>query len=86
MIFEKDESETDYRCHKGESLQKIATESPEKWYIPLEHYTRVTENLCLELRQLRDERRALLDANSIWKWSAIALLAVSLFLAFTRQN
>jgi hypothetical protein len=51
MILERDESETDCVCHKGSSLQKVATESPEKWYIPLEHYTRITENLGLELRE-----------------------------------
>jgi hypothetical protein len=49
MIFKRDESETDYLCHKGASLQKVALETPDKFYIPLEHYTRVTENLCLEL-------------------------------------
>jgi hypothetical protein len=72
MIFERDESDTDATCHRGESLQKVAVESPEKWYIPLEHYTRVTENLCFELRELHDLR------DQVWalKWIAGILFVI----------
>jgi hypothetical protein len=73
MILKRDESETDCLCHKGTSLQKVAVESPDKFYIPLEHYTRVTENLCLELRNMRDKLKALKKANYVWKWLSIAL-------------
>jgi hypothetical protein len=78
MIFKRDESETDATCHKGESLQKVAAESPEKWYIPLEHYTRVTENLCFELRELYELR------EQVWtlKWIAGVLFAIVLLLLF----
>ena len=81
MIFERDESDTDYICRKGESLQKVAVELPEKWYIPLEHYVRVTENLCLELRQLRDNRQAMHDARDRWRFLTIALLVICFYLA-----
>jgi hypothetical protein len=64
MIFKRDDSETDYVCHKGESLKKVASETPEKFYIPLERYTRVTENMCFDLNNLRAEIKALKDTPS----------------------
>lgn len=65
MILKRDESETDCICHKGISLQKVAVESPEKFYIPLEHYTRITENLLFDLRAARDELKILKENNYV---------------------
>ena len=54
MIPTPDKSETDFICQKGTSLEKAAKESPDKWYIPLEHYNRITENLLSELGETQE--------------------------------
>lgn len=80
MIFKKDESETDCTCHNGESLQKVAIQSPDKFYIPLEHYTRITENLSLELRELRKELHTTEEMNYVWKWIAFFALGTGVLI------
>ena len=80
MILKRDESETDCICHKGISLQKVAVESPEKFYIPLEHYTRITENLLFDLGKMGDELKILKENNYLFKWLAVVMFGVGLLI------
>jgi hypothetical protein len=84
MILKRDESETDSVCHKGESPQKAAIQSPNKFYIPLEHYTRITENLCLSLSKLRSEVHTLKEMNYVWKWFALIAFGVGIMIGYAR--
>jgi hypothetical protein len=72
MNFPGSEAEIDSICHKGESLKKAATDSPEKWYIPLEQYERMTEKVREAGYTIRDLR------NDVWVWrsATLALLAI----------
>jgi tRNA G46 methylase TrmB len=67
MITNKEETEIDYTCHKGESLQKAALQSPEKYYIPLECYERLAEKCRESGRELSDVK----NMNYLWKWIAV---------------
>jgi len=84
MIFKRDESETDFVCHKGESLQKVAMQSPDKFYIPLEHYTRITENLCLSLSELRSEMHSLKEMNYVWKWFTLFAFGIGIMIGYAK--
>ena len=65
-------------CYRGIGLQKVALESPDKWYIPFEHYDRVTTSLCDKLSIARQE---LLNAeNSRECWRSVAVLGIAVLL------